>query len=165
MGLAAVKKILLLVAASMIVLGASAMAGGGLPVPGLTGSHTPEAARLWRAAALGNARAQTQLGYMYQQGLGVPQDYGLAAKWYHLAAEQGEPHAQHLLGLLFDKGFGVPIDFTEAYKWLNLAAAGAPPRDRDYYTRIRDAVASKLPYGQTVAGQLRSRYWWPLPER
>jgi TPR repeat protein len=100
---------------------------------------------------------------MYEHGLGVPQDYRLAAKWYHLAAEQNEPHGQHLLGLLFDKGFGVPIDFTEAYKWLNLAAAGAPARDRDYYIRIRDAVASKLPYGQTVAGQQRSRYWLPAP--
>ncbi len=158
------KAIRTIVAALAVVLGAGDLAQAGLLVPGLTASHSREAARLWELAARGNARAQTQLGYMYEHGLGVPQDYRLAAKWYHLAAEQGEPRGQHLLGLLFDKGFGVPIDFTEAYKWLNLAAAGAPPRDRDYYIRIRDAVASKLPYGQTVAGQQRSRYWWPAPQ-
>ena len=133
-----------------------------LPLMDGASARHGHATGLQAMAARGNARAQTQLGYMYQHGLGVPQDHALAAVWYHRAAEQGEPRAQHLLGLLYDKGFGVPLDFIEAYRWLNLAAAGAPRPDRSYYIRIRDAVASKLPYGYMIEGQLRSRYWQPL---
>ena len=41
-------------------------------------------------AEQGNAAAQYNLGVMYDNGEGVPQDYAEAAKWYRLAAEQGE---------------------------------------------------------------------------
>ena len=40
-------------------------------------------------AKQGHARAQTNLGWMYDKGLGVPQNYETAVKWYTLAAEQG----------------------------------------------------------------------------
>ena len=53
-------------------------------------------------------RAQAYLGFMYQYGRGVPQNYALAAYWYRRSAEQGNAIAQHLLGLMFDKGLGVP---------------------------------------------------------
>ena len=32
--------------------------------------------------------AQFKIGWMYAKGLGVPQDYKTAVKWYKLAAEQ-----------------------------------------------------------------------------
>ena len=41
------------------------------------------------AAEQGNAKAQTALGILYQNGRGVPQDYAEGVKWYRLAAEQG----------------------------------------------------------------------------
>ena len=48
------------------------------------------ALRLWRPLAeQGNARAQFNLGLMYANGRGVPQDYAQAVKWYRLAADQG----------------------------------------------------------------------------
>ena len=37
----------------------------------------------------GNAVAQARLGWMYEKGEGVPQDYAQAAAWYLKAAEQG----------------------------------------------------------------------------
>jgi len=114
---------------------------------------------------LGNARAQAVLGFMYEFGRGIPQDYVLAARWYLRAAAQGEPHGQHLLGLLYDKGRGVPEDAVEAYKWLNLAAARAGLRDRDYYIRMRDAIASKMDRYSIAEGQRRARAWWPVRER
>ena len=44
----------------------------------------------WRPLAeQGEADAQHNLGIMYHQGKGVPQDYAEAAKWYRLAADQG----------------------------------------------------------------------------
>ena len=41
------------------------------------------------AAEQGDADAQTDLGIMYDNGFGVPQDYAEALKWYRKAAEQG----------------------------------------------------------------------------
>jgi len=41
-----------------------------------------------------------------------------------------------------------------AYKWLNLAAARAQPSAREYYRRIRDAVAAKL-----TARQVAEAHW------
>jgi TPR repeat protein len=117
------------------------------------------------AAERGNASAQTQLGFMYENGFGVPQDYQLAAMWYHRAAEQGDPRAQHRLGILFNKGFGVRTNFIESYKWLNLAAARVRARERGHYARMRDAVASKLYFPELTEGQLRARIWRPERER
>jgi TPR repeat protein len=106
--------------------------------------------------------AQTYIGYMYQRGLGVPQDYGVAADWLNQAAQQGEPTAQFFLGLLFDKGFGVPQDWVQAEVWLNLAAAQASAKQREYWTRIRDSVAQKLTLDQLAEAQQRAFAWTPI---
>ena len=112
-----------------------------------------------RLAKRGSSYYQTYLGYMYETGRGVPQDYRLAVQWYYLAAEQGNILAQHLLGMLYDKGQGVTLDHVEAHKWLNLAASKATSTDRDYFTRIRNAVASKLTRDQIYEAQRRAREW------
>ncbi|QQO22389.1 sel1 repeat family protein [Bradyrhizobium diazoefficiens] len=101
----------------------------------------------------GNPRAQAFLGFMSENGFGAPQAYDAAADMYCQAALRGNPFAQAMLGLLYDKGHGVPQDFVLAYKWLNLAAARAPKRDRDYYVRLRNAVASKMSQDQIAEGQ------------
>jgi len=45
----------------------------------------------WRPLAeQGNANAQYNLGGMYANGQGVPQDYVQAHKWFNLAATQGD---------------------------------------------------------------------------
>lgn len=50
--------------------------------------HYATAMRAWRVrAALGDASAQTNVGYLYEQGLSVRQDYAEALKWYRRAAE------------------------------------------------------------------------------
>src|SRR5205085_1819073 len=121
--------------------------------------------RIVDLAERGNARFQAELGYMYERGRGVPQDYQLAALWYGHAASQGNVRAQHLLGLLYDKGQGVAQDYVEAHKWLNIAAAHASNNDRDYYVRIRNAVASKLTRAQIYEAQRRAREWRPTFER
>jgi uncharacterized protein len=112
-------------------------------------------------AERGQAEAQALLGFMYQHGSGVPQDQVIAAHWYSSAAEQGHVGAQYQLGLLYDKGHGVPQSAVIAYKWLNLAATRAQPRERDYYVRIRDAVASKLDAEQLAQAQWLSASWTP----
>ena len=120
---------------------------------------------LMARAESGDARAQTMIGFMYETGRGLPQDYMLAAAWYQRAAQQGYPRAQQLLGLMYDKGQGVAENYVVAHKWLNLAAAGAPPRDREYYLKLRDSVAFKMTVAQITEAQWRARHWYPVPER
>jgi uncharacterized protein len=103
-------------------------------------------------APLGDARAQTYLGYMFAYGKGVPQNYMVAAGWYRCASQQGFPTAQYMLGLMYDKGQGVPQDYIVAYSLLDLAVAGAGP-EREHWARIRDAVASKLSLFERVRAQ------------
>src|SRR5210317_891265 len=68
-------------------------------------------------ASTGNAEAQFNVGLMYKDGDGVPQDHAKAAEWYRKAAEQGYAEAQYYLGISYYYGEGVHQDDTEAAKW------------------------------------------------
>lgn len=114
-------------------------------------------------AERGDANAQTRLGFMYEHGRGVPQDYVLAVYWYTAAAGQGHPTGQYLLGLMYDKGHGVLRSDTLAYMWLNLATAHAPPHAKEYYSRLRDAIASKLSPAQVAEAQWLASTFVPGP--
>jgi TPR repeat protein len=127
--------------------------------------YTRAAAIFSREAEQGQAAAQSYLGYMYAQGRGVPQDEVRAAQWLSRAAVQGFPTAQFLLGLMVDKGQGVKQDFVEAEFLLDLAAARAGPKERDYWTRIRNAVAGKLTRAELAQAQKRALEWLPVQER
>ncbi len=74
-------------------------------------------------AEQGNATAQNNLGVMYREGEGVPQDDEEAVRWYRRAAVQGHAGAQNNLGLMYAEGRGVPPDDKEAARWFRLAAA------------------------------------------
>jgi TPR repeat protein len=126
---------------------------------GLTRDYARAVRELTPAAFRGNARAQAQLGFMYENGFGVPQNYAAAADLYQSAAAQGNVFAQSRLGLIYDKGHGVPQSWVLSYKWLDLAAARATNRERDYYRRLRDAVASKMSSDQIVEGQRLALIW------
>ena len=109
--------------------------------------------------ARSNARALGRLGFRYENGFGVPQNYIAAADLYLRAAEQGDPFAQAQLGLSYDKGHGVPIDLILSYKWLDLATARASRRERGFYQRLRDAVAEKMSLPQVTEGQRLALIW------
>jgi hypothetical protein len=117
-----------------------------------------------RRAELGEPAAQSHLGFMFEIGRGVPQNYTEAAIWYRRAAEQGDSLAQYALGLLYDKGHGVPRDIVEASKWLNLATAAAPTAAWEARARIRDAVTTKMTRGEIARARLRALQWVPSRE-
>jgi hypothetical protein len=73
-------------------------------------------------ALQGNAVAQFDLGFLYETGRGVPQNYFEAIKWYQLAAEQGNALAQFSLGSMYTNGLGVAQSFSTAAKWYLLSA-------------------------------------------
>jgi len=69
-----------------------------------------------------NSNYQAHLGYMYEEGFGVIQDYKEALKWYQKSADQGNAVGQNNLGLLYAKGLGISTDYGEALKWFRKAA-------------------------------------------
>ena len=82
------------------------------------------ALREWKPLAeRGNADAQTHLAAMYDEGLGVPQDYKIAGKWLRLAAEQEVSAAQNNLGFMYETREGVIQDSVYAYMWFSIAAS------------------------------------------
>lgn len=73
-------------------------------------------------ADAGNARAQYQLGDMYEFGYGVPKDPKEAISWFRKAADQGLGVAQARLGELYFAGNKTVQDFKAAREWLQKAA-------------------------------------------
>ncbi len=113
-------------------------------------------------AEQGYAKAQFILGFMYENGQGVPQDYAETVKWYRKAAEQGHASAQNNLGFMYDNGRGVTQDYVQAHMWFNLAAAGSlPDEDRDRRAKNRDIVAKLMTPAQVAEAQRLARAWRP----
>ena len=71
---------------------------------------------------LDDARGQTSLGSMYQEGRGVPQDDAEAVKWFRRAASQRDARGQMHLAWMIQRGRGAPRDAAEAIKWFRRAA-------------------------------------------
>jgi multidrug efflux pump subunit AcrA (membrane-fusion protein) len=81
------------------------------------------ALKVWLPQAQeGDKVAQAYVGEIYEKGLGVQPDYGLASEWYRKASEQGYARAQINLGYLYEKGMGVERDPTAALNWYRKAA-------------------------------------------
>ena len=129
------------------------------------------ALREFRAAAIkGDAKAQYNLGYMFEFGQGVTQDTGEAMKWYRLAADQGLANAQYAIGLLFDTQgmpglpdsvmevlksakveFGVPKDYEKAMYWYRLAAEqGFAPAESNLGTMFAKGHGVAVNYPEAV---------------
>lgn len=80
------------------------------------------ALRVWMDAAQGgDPEAQTNVGEIFEKGLGTEPNYVAAAEWYRRAAEQGYTRAQFNLGTLYEQGLGVPENRLEALNWYRQA--------------------------------------------
>jgi tetratricopeptide (TPR) repeat protein len=127
-----------------------------------------EAYRLIKPLAeQGNAEAQYNIGGMYAEGRGVPQNYGKAVKWFRKAAEQGNAMAQYNLGGMYFIGRGVPRDFVLAHMWFNLSVSRVPASEgekRKATEIIIDLVASKMTPFQIEEAQRLAREWKPKKE-
>lgn len=123
---------ILYIAVSLILLVGCRRGSGGDFEDGMDafvrGDYTA-ALRKWRPLAeTGDTAAQTNVGLLYYEGKGVPQNYEEAIKWYTLAASQGYPDACFNLAVAYSDGKGVERDPTQALKWYQVAAdAGYAP--------------------------------------
>ena len=87
-------------------------------------------------AKLGDAIAQYNLGLMYENGQGVPQDFKEAVKWYRKSAEQGDADAQSMVGVCYADGLGVAKNPIEGYAWYNVAIANGDEDAKEWIQEI-----------------------------
>ena len=140
-------------------------------------SGTPETEfeTIRRQAEGGDASAQSRLGLMYADGIGVPRDDAAAVTWYRKAAEQGDAAAQMNLGKIYAQGQGVDRDDTEALKWFRQAAEqgdagaqhhlglmyangeGTQQNDVDAYIWLSIALNSGHPFAQKSRQPIAAR--------
>ncbi len=119
-----------------------------------------KAAELYRkAAALGDAKAMFNLGYMYHFGQGMPVDDATAEQWFQKAADKGLPAAQLQVGLSFYYGEnGLKQDYNTAAKYLLMAAQPSNP------PAVSSPAANALAYlfenGTGVAQNSQQAIFW-----
>jgi TPR repeat protein len=99
-------------------------------------------ARYWseKAAEQGNADAQTRLGMMFHEGLGVARDPKEAAWWFLQAVKQNHAGAQAMLGIATHLGMGLDANRFEAMRLLMLSAAQGNEIAKAYLPRVNDEL-------------------------
>jgi len=76
--------------------------------------NSPDDINQLKKLALSDAKAQNELGTLYQTGQGVTQNYTKAAEYFEKAADQGRADAQYNLGKMYEYGEGVTQNDTKA---------------------------------------------------
>ncbi|MEI9902761.1 MAG: tetratricopeptide repeat protein [Asticcacaulis sp.] len=66
--------------------------------------------------------AQYNLGWMYLEGDGIPQNRARGVQFIQKAADQGDAEAQYDLGVMYLKGYGVLQDRAMAVQLIQKAA-------------------------------------------
>ena len=125
-------------AGGLLALALFGVAGAGPLEDGLAayqkGDYAAALQILRPLADQGNADAQFNLGSMYAEGRGVPQDLEQSAIWDLKAADAGNAAAKMVvgfkcfsLGVRYYNGFGVPQDYKRAAVWYRKAADRGTP--------------------------------------
>ena len=84
---------------------------------------------------------------MYENGLGVEQDYKKASEYYVEAAKMGHPMSYYGLGVLFYFGNGVEQDYEKAMIcWDGAAQLGYPAAFEAVGELYRDGLGVKQDY-------------------
>jgi TPR repeat protein len=77
-----------------------------------------------KAAEQGNAIAQLNVGYAYENGDGVDQDMKTALDWYRKSADHEDGFVgAYVLGECYERGKGVEKNLKEALHWYRKAAS------------------------------------------
>jgi uncharacterized protein len=111
------------------------------------------ALRIWmQTAEGGDLEAQTNVGEIYERGMGVEPNYAAAAMWYQKAADKGYSRALFNLGTLYEQGLGVPQDNLKALNLYRQAwgvpedsiiFASAAQREQDELRKELDAAIAE----------------------
>jgi TPR repeat protein len=80
-----------------------------------------------QAAQAGVANAEYNMGTLYFNGEGVPQDYAKAHQWFMRAARRGNKNAEFQLAMTYFTGQGVNKDPQQEIHWYEKAARQGLP--------------------------------------
>ncbi len=83
---------------------------------------------LFKKAMEGWPDAITMIGFIYQNGYGVPKDYAQAFNWYLKGSEKGNTGSMQMLAKLYEQGLGVKKNKKLAGEWNSKAAAAKAAR-------------------------------------
>jgi hypothetical protein len=117
--------------------------------------HALSPAELRQSAEQGDPDAEWQLGILYHDGDGIPQNDTLAMQWFERAAEQGYVPAQATLGAYYWAGRGVPPDRSKAYFWSLLALAQG---DKDSKSRL-EGLSAEMTQAQVADARQQAEAW------
>lgn len=122
---------------------------------GVTKNYTKALELYLQAAEQGYDWAQARVGYMYDEGLGAPEDNVKAMSWYTKAAEQGNVTAQNNIGALYENGEGVTKDYTLAAQWYQKAA-------EEHNARSQANLSELYFFGRGVPQDYNQSFIWAL---
>ena len=91
------------------------------------GQYNDALSFLMPLARHGDPYSQFAIAVMYDDGLGLSQDFDLALEWYRKSAAGGLVDAQYMVGRFYGRGRGVSQDPAQALFWFNVAHAGGHP--------------------------------------
>ena len=119
-------------------------------------------------AEQGVAAAQYNLGVMYDNGKGVPENDVEAVKWFRKAAEKGYAYAQFNLGNMYANGEGVPVpeiipwfseegapnNNTRAYVWWSMAKTQGNAKAASNIDKLKPKMTpQQIADGQALASK------------
>jgi TPR repeat protein len=105
---------------------------GGVPL-----DHAKAVALIRESMRYNLPGAYAFMGFMYENGWEVKQDYDGARKLYEKAAEQEAPFAELRLGIMYRDGLGVSRDRQKAMYWLERAASKGEDRAEAILKRMK----------------------------
>ncbi len=109
---------------------------------------------IWKPLAdAGDARAQSNIGVMYDNGNVVAEDKAEALRWFALSAEGGFPQGQFNLAQKYAGGEGVEQSWTTASRWYQAAARQGHPESQMALMQIYF-------YGNGVTQDSAFAYMW-----
>lgn len=134
---------------------------------GLQAEKNYAEARAWyeKAAARNHALATNNLAYLYDMGLGVPQDRQKAFSLYSRAADLGWPEAMWNIANMYGAGqLGQPPDLLSACVWALRAGKFAAPAERQLLSqvnRVTPLMERRLSSAQMMSCREQAESWTP----
>ena len=119
-----------------------------------------------KSAQMGNAVAQSEVGFAYSFGSGVVTDYEQAARWLRIGASQKDSGSLCNFGVLYYHGWGVPHDEREALRlFLESANLGSGHAQFNLGVCYRDGQGTERdPLASYVWFSIAAREQFPLAQ-
>lgn len=76
----------------------------------------------------GDAEASLEIGFRYYSGIGVPQDYSKAIRYFRRAEALDNAEAQYNLGVMYDNAIGIEHDVDKAFEYYKKSAEQGLPQ-------------------------------------